>query len=129
MWRCRDFPGALPYAGGLLDQPAGLIARMITAYNVWQAVKDWRSSKDWIEWSMRNPGRWATVQAVITYREQETLGTLDAPARDPLEGQRQGQIEGQIFDRRSVPGARKRGEFRGFGSGSTIPVQFRTVGK
>lgn len=36
---CQDFPGALPNAGGVLDQPPGLIARMRVANNVYQVMR------------------------------------------------------------------------------------------
>jgi len=37
-WQCKQF-NCLPYSGGLLDQPAGLVKRMAIAYNVWEAIK------------------------------------------------------------------------------------------
>jgi hypothetical protein len=74
MWRCLDFPGALPYPGGLLSQPAGLIEKLITAFTVWQAVRDWRRASNWAAWSERNPGQWRTVQAVIVLRDKEERG-------------------------------------------------------
>ena len=37
-WQCKQFH-CLPFSGGLLDQPAGLVDRMQIAYNVWSAVK------------------------------------------------------------------------------------------
>jgi hypothetical protein len=44
-WQCKQF-SCLPYSGGLLDQPAGLIHRMNVAYNVWDAVKTRQSYKE-----------------------------------------------------------------------------------
>ena len=36
-WQCKQF-NCLPYQGGLLNQPIGLIDKMQTAYNVWNAI-------------------------------------------------------------------------------------------
>lgn len=45
---------ALPEAGGLLDQPAGLLSRMTACYNAWQAFRSWQQAdptkrQEWIE--------------------------------------------------------------------------------
>jgi hypothetical protein len=72
MWECREFPGVLYEAGGLASQPAGLVRRMRTAYNVYQAVGAWRAAKNKAEWCESNPEEWKIVQRVIVLREAES---------------------------------------------------------
>ena len=49
--------GVLPYAGGLLDQPAGLIMRMTVAYNAYSYAKSYLnvSSGSMSSWTKNNP--------------------------------------------------------------------------
>jgi hypothetical protein len=75
MIECRDFPGVLYEAGGLASQPAGLVRRMRTAYNVWNAVKAWRAAKNRAQWCEANPDEWKIVQRVIVLREEAERGT------------------------------------------------------
>ena len=42
-WHAREYR-ALPYAGGLLQQPAGLLARMTACNNVYNAFKQIQSA-------------------------------------------------------------------------------------
>jgi len=37
-WECRRYPGALPEAGGIYDQPAAVMYRMAVLLNVYDAV-------------------------------------------------------------------------------------------
>ena len=62
---------ALPEAGGLLDQPAGLMSRMIQLHNVWFAFKIYkqRNKKKNKEWMDANPGPYATILSVRKLRE------------------------------------------------------------
>jgi len=62
---------ALPEAGGLLDQPAGLMSRMIKLYNVWFAFKSYkqRNKKKHKEWADANPDLYATILSVRKLRE------------------------------------------------------------
>ena len=46
---------ALPEAGGLLDQPAGLIEKMSIAMNYYNVHKAMKESGDWAEWMVENP--------------------------------------------------------------------------
>jgi len=62
---------ALPEAGGLLDQPAGLLSRMTQAYNAWFAFdryrrRDMSKHKQWIE---ANPDLWNEIQRIKKLRE------------------------------------------------------------
>lgn len=43
-WLCKRFPGALPEAGALYDQPAGLMYRMAAMDNVYRAVSRYRNA-------------------------------------------------------------------------------------
>jgi hypothetical protein len=45
----------LPEAGGLLDQPAGMMERMTAALNVHSAFAHMYSSTDWAKWKAENP--------------------------------------------------------------------------
>ena len=57
-WQCRDYPGALPEAGALLDQPAALLARMRWALRVWSIFDDFHRAKSWAKWQKANPEAW-----------------------------------------------------------------------
>ena len=63
---------ALPEAGGLLDQPAGLMSRMIQLYNVWFAFKSYKqrsNKKKNKEWMDAHPDLYATILSVRKLRE------------------------------------------------------------
>ncbi|MHB0922609.1 MAG: hypothetical protein ACYC3H_01415 [Bellilinea sp.] len=69
-WQAFGFH-ALPEAGGLLDQPAGLLTRMTRIYNVWLAFKsysqrDLSKHKEWVE---TNPALYETILRVKRLRE------------------------------------------------------------
>lgn len=49
--------GALPEAGGLLDQPAGLIRKMDAAKSAYDTVKGRLRTKNVIAWIDENPAR------------------------------------------------------------------------
>lgn len=64
---------ALPEAGGILDQPAGLLSKMTHLYNVWFAHKayrqhDLRKHKEWVE---ANPELYAIILQVNKLREEQ----------------------------------------------------------
>lgn len=42
-WQCKEW-STLPEAGGLRDQPAGLMSKMTQLNNVWQAYKRWKET-------------------------------------------------------------------------------------
>ena len=60
-WQARGW-GALPEAGGLLDQPAGLLDRMSTCLHVYDAVTAYKKSPGGQEgeFSKKNPAAWQT---------------------------------------------------------------------
>lgn len=64
----------LPYAGGLLDQPVGVLERMMAAETVYIAVSDWRNASDWVAWKQRYPERWTVVCEVLRLREEGHAG-------------------------------------------------------
>lgn len=68
-WDCRTF-GALPEAGGVRDQPAGLLRRMRQALGVFNAFRSWkaREAAKEDEWVERHPTEWQIVQSVIGFR-------------------------------------------------------------
>jgi len=69
-WQARRWPGALPEVGGLRDQRAGELRRIAAALNVYDAIKSWRGSTDWVRWKQAHPEQWKTVARVIVLREE-----------------------------------------------------------
>ena len=43
-WHCKEW-NSLPYSGGLLDQPAGLMSRLSTLSSIHTAFRTWRDKK------------------------------------------------------------------------------------
>lgn len=43
---------------------------MTVALNVYDAIKSWRSAKNWAIWSKEHPDQWRLVQKVIELRTQ-----------------------------------------------------------
>jgi hypothetical protein len=66
-WQCAAF-NALPNAGGLGDQPAGLIAQMTAARNIYTAWSSYTHALRKSEWIAANPDGWRIVQEVINGR-------------------------------------------------------------
>ncbi len=67
-WSARSW-NALPEPGGLLDQPAGLLARMQVAINVWDAFSLWKSHKAGREREFKDNYPWAW-EIFLKYRER-----------------------------------------------------------
>lgn len=86
MWECQSFPGALPEPGGLLVQPAGLIARMRKAHQVWSAFDSFSRARSWRKWSQDYPGAWKLKCWVDTLRQAQDRQAQLA-AQDELETQ------------------------------------------
>ena len=65
-WQCSQFR-ALPVAGGVLDQPAGLLARMEQLLSVWRAWLSWsrRKAGHEGEWVDAHPGEWKIVEQIL----------------------------------------------------------------
>lgn len=65
----RDFH-ALPEAGGVYDQPAGMVRRMKNALDVYNLWREWKTldaerKGDWIK---AHPGRWSAVNQILEIR-------------------------------------------------------------
>jgi hypothetical protein len=75
-WELRDFPGALPERGGLLNQPAGLIKRMRKAHQVWQVFDEFRRAKSWQVFQQTRPEAWTLKCDVDKLRQ--TWQNLDS---------------------------------------------------
>ena len=65
--------GALPEAGGLMDQPYGLLAKMAAALNVYSAFKaeQGRGNTTLTEWTRRNPAAWRTFATIEKMRRND----------------------------------------------------------
>lgn len=68
--QCKAW-GTLPLAGGLYDQPAGLMRRMTAALNVYTAAQAWKKA-EWGSFHEKYPALWPIIQQAIS---------LDAKAR------------------------------------------------
>lgn len=66
-WQIRAY-GSLPHAGGLLDQPAGLMARISTAGNVYTHYTAWYLAPSRNEWIAHNPQGWQVVKEAWKYK-------------------------------------------------------------
>jgi len=67
--RCNQW-NTLPNAGGLLDQPVGLIEKMTVSLNYYNALTAWKNrdkTKD-TEFVKQHPCDWAIVQHVMELR-------------------------------------------------------------
>jgi hypothetical protein len=64
-WKC------LPYGGGLLDQPAGLIGRMNLSRNVYDAFKAMKNSDNWAETAKDNPQMPDIIKQVEKLRRKQ----------------------------------------------------------
>lgn len=65
-FRCNQYR-SLPRSGGILDQPAGLLDRMDTLYDVWQIWKLWIDRKPGHEkeWIDAHPDDWPMVLKIM----------------------------------------------------------------
>ena len=65
--------GALPSAGGLLDQDIGLMMRMSAVVNVYRAIRSEkeRGKQTLVEWSDRNPQTWKVLAQVERIRRSK----------------------------------------------------------
>lgn len=71
-FRCQQW-NVLPNPGGLLDQPAGLVDKMTTCLNVYNAMKAWKQvdQSKIAEFTRNNPDTWEVVQRVLEMRTHE----------------------------------------------------------
>jgi len=61
--------GSLPEPGGLRDQPAGLLARLASVENVYDAQTSFNKAVNKAAWGVEHPEQWKVVQAVIELRQ------------------------------------------------------------
>ena len=61
--------GTLPEAGGLLDQPAGLIKRMSAVLSAYETITSRRRAKDAIRWIDADPMRYDYYDWLKTLEE------------------------------------------------------------
>jgi len=66
-WRTQTY-GALPRAGGLDDQPAGLLDRMSAAANVYRAWRGLVQATSKVDWQAAHPDEWGVCQTVMKLR-------------------------------------------------------------
>jgi len=67
--------GALPEAGGLRDQPAGLLAKMAHLHAVYSGIMAYRNAENPTKWAESNPGLFDIVAAARErYREWQQNG-------------------------------------------------------
>ena len=67
-WQCRAW-GALPEAGGVLDQRAGLLERMRQAEAVYAAMCTWLASDRSAAWRADHREIWTIVKQVEAFGE------------------------------------------------------------
>lgn len=60
----------LPRAGGLLEQPAGLLEKMRQALEVWKAFRAWKEADPLKQaaWKKAHPAEWKIVKSVRELR-------------------------------------------------------------
>jgi hypothetical protein len=61
---------SLPESGGILDQPAGLLHRMSSVLNVYNALKEYYASDDGDLWLEKNPDGADIVSRVAMMRSE-----------------------------------------------------------
>ena len=59
----------MPYSGGWMEQPGGMVPRASALLNIYDAHVSWQRADSWAEWLFRNPSYWKVIQNVITIRE------------------------------------------------------------
>jgi hypothetical protein len=72
-WQCERF-NSLPEAGGILDQPAGLLQKMSSLANIYDSHKAYYAASNVAKWADANPEAFRVV-AMIRRMEQETDGS------------------------------------------------------
>jgi len=70
-WHAQSW-STLPEAGGLRDQPAGLLERMSSVLHVYDAMKAYADSPPGHEdeFAKRNPRAWEIVLSVLSLRKK-----------------------------------------------------------
>jgi len=68
-WQCKAL-NTSPEPGGIRDQRAGEVRRMLTALNVYNAVKSYRTSRNLNTWTDNYPEQWKIVEEVRKLRKE-----------------------------------------------------------
>lgn len=68
-WQTQTY-GALPRAGGLDVQPAGMLDRMTAAANVYHAWRGLTQARSKLEWQAAHPDEWKLCQTVMKLRRE-----------------------------------------------------------
>jgi hypothetical protein len=63
-WAFRSEKWGLPKAGGWLAQPAGLVDKMTTCLNAYNAIKAFNAAENAGEFASSNPGYWKIIQSI-----------------------------------------------------------------
>lgn len=61
----------LPRAGGIQDQPAGLLNKMNMSMSVYNAIQGYNAAESTAEWAALNPGSYNTWQMVMEIRKEQ----------------------------------------------------------
>ena len=72
-WNCERF-GTLPEAGGLYDQPAGLLEQMATLSNIYQAHKAQAKAGRITDFADNNPDAFRLVVQIQNMRSEVADG-------------------------------------------------------
>ena len=67
-WQCERW-GTLPELAGLRDQPVREMTDMTATSNVYTAIRQWKSSKDWAKFQKDNPVQWRVVSHILKMRK------------------------------------------------------------
>lgn len=65
MWNC------LPYSGGIVDQPVGLLEHMTIAMNIYAVFKTAQKKDTWAKWATENPDAVELYEWVLRIRDAD----------------------------------------------------------
>ncbi|MBU2249813.1 MAG: hypothetical protein KKD77_23905 [Gammaproteobacteria bacterium] len=68
-FQCRRWT-SLPEAGGLLDQPAGLMRRMTILENIYNAFRGKEEANNLAEWGEKNPQAVKILDSIYALRKE-----------------------------------------------------------
>lgn len=70
---------SLPEAGGLLDQPAGLMRRLAIVENIYNTFKALKASNNYAEFGDKNPGAVKLIEEITRMRaENDKVASMSA---------------------------------------------------
>jgi len=68
-WQAHSY-NTLPNAGGLRDQPAGLLLRMAASYNAWNAIVQFKSANFDPKWIKNHSDQWQIITEIEKLRAE-----------------------------------------------------------